>query len=189
MRQEFERNHRNGRLNKLWSTLRGRPFHLVDIHEVQSRTQQSTKSYIGLQSVSIERIRGSEGRSKDFDTRWRPLNIANKQRWMSIACARIQGTHMPAVDLIKAGEIYFVRDGHHRISVAKAQGQLEIEANVTAWHSAQIAKSPETVTYNPLNSVMTLPALAWINQLADGIMHRLSALVRDIQPQTVGPTR
>jgi hypothetical protein len=41
---------------------------------------------------------------------------------------------LPPVVLVQVGDVYFVRDGHHRISVARALGQLDIEAEVTVWH-------------------------------------------------------
>ncbi|MFN2186580.1 MAG: hypothetical protein ACK2UU_21575, partial [Anaerolineae bacterium] len=54
-------------------------------------------------------------------------------RWLSIARARQQGKDLPPVVLIRVGDVYFVRDGHHRISVAQALGQLDVEARVTVW--------------------------------------------------------
>ena len=51
----------------------------------------------------------------------------------SQATARQQGKYLPAVVLVQVGDIYFVQDGHHRISVARALGQSEIEARVTIW--------------------------------------------------------
>lgn len=134
VRQEFEHSHRHSTLNKIWSKIIGRRFSLLDLREVQRTVHARTKSYAGLQWVSVGQIVGSEGRSRDFDRAWRPLKMVSRQRWMNIAVARTQGVNMPAVDLIQIGDMYFVRDGHHRISVAKAQGQLEIEANVFVWH-------------------------------------------------------
>jgi hypothetical protein len=55
-------------------------------------------------------------------------------RWLRVAAARDQGKVLPPVVLVQVGDVYFVRDGHHRISVARALGQLDIEAEVTVWH-------------------------------------------------------
>jgi hypothetical protein len=55
-------------------------------------------------------------------------------RWLSVAAARDQDEVLPPVVLVRVGDVYFVRDGHHRISVALALGQLDIEAEVTIWH-------------------------------------------------------
>jgi len=83
--------------------------------------------------VSVRDIRGSEGRCGDFDADFHPLQGRTRNRWVGIAAAREMGTPMPPVKLIRIGDLYFVRDGHHRISVARAMGQEAIEAEVTAW--------------------------------------------------------
>jgi len=132
VRQEFEHSHRQGVINKVWSKIIGRRFRLLDLREVQRTVHTKTKSHAGLQWVSVEQIVGSEGRSSDFDRAWRPLKTVSRQRWVNIATAQVQGVNMPAVELIQVDDAYFVRDGHHRVSVAKAQGQLEVEANVLA---------------------------------------------------------
>ena len=61
---------------------------------------------------------------------FRPLVNHTRDRWVSIAIARHQGINLPPVELIQVGEEYFVRDGHHRVSVAKTFGQATIEAQV-----------------------------------------------------------
>jgi hypothetical protein len=81
--------------------------------------------------VPISRIQGSQGRSRYFDRDFRPLHDQARQRWQSIARARRQGKQLPPVSLVQVGDIYFVSDGHHRISVARAMGQSDIEARVT----------------------------------------------------------
>jgi hypothetical protein len=87
----------------------------------------------GNQQVPITQIQGSEGRSGDFDREFRPLQDRTRERWLSVAAARQQGKALPPVELIQVGPIYFVRDGHHRISVARALGQQAIEARVLVW--------------------------------------------------------
>jgi hypothetical protein len=94
----------------------------------------------GLQAVPVERIVGSEGRSEDFDGEFRPLNNHTQKRWYSIARARLNGVTLPAVALIRIGDAYYVRDGNHRVSVARALGDAAIDAEVTAYHLA-----PQTV--------------------------------------------
>jgi hypothetical protein len=81
--------------------------------------------------VPMDQIQGSEGREHDFDLDFNPLQSHNMDRWVNVAVARQLGISLPPVELVQVGQIYFVRDGHHRISVAKALGQREIEAEVT----------------------------------------------------------
>jgi hypothetical protein len=87
-----------------------------------------------MQAVPICQIRGSQGRCHDFDRNFYPLQDHLKSRWLRVAMAWQLGLALPPVELIQVGDVYFVRDGHHRISVAKALGQLEINAEVRVWH-------------------------------------------------------
>jgi hypothetical protein len=81
----------------------------------------------------MNQIRGSEGRSRYFDRDFNPLYDRARGRWLNIARARQQGKDLPLVVLVQVGDIYFVKDGHHRISVARALGQKAIDARVTVW--------------------------------------------------------
>ena len=83
--------------------------------------------------MAIDQIHGSENRSEDFDFSFHPLQGRSMQRWVSVALARQNGKVLPPVELIKVGEEYYVRDGHHRVSVAHAFGESFIEAEVTEW--------------------------------------------------------
>ena len=81
--------------------------------------------------MPVRQIRGSEGRCADFDADFRPLQTHSKGRWVNVAVARERGMGLPPVELIQVGDVYFVRDGHHRISVAKALGEEAVDAEVT----------------------------------------------------------
>lgn len=87
----------------------------------------------GLRYVPLPQIRGSEspGRCADFDAAFRPLRDHLKERWVRVARAWHRGVVLPPVTLIQFDGNYFVRDGHHRISVARAVGQESILAHVT----------------------------------------------------------
>jgi hypothetical protein len=113
--------------------LAGRPKHrLLSLDEYSRRLNAANLSYEGLRTVKIEMIRGSEGRLGDFDIGFCPLKAHDRERWLRIASILLSGRELPPVDLIRIGNVYFVRDGHHRISAAKALGRLDIEAYVTA---------------------------------------------------------
>lgn len=130
----FERLHRQGLYRRLWSGVTGRRYTLLNLHDVHKHATIDTRSYAGVRLVAIDQIRGSEGRCSDFDADFRPLKCHNQRRWVGIALARQQDVALPLVELIQIGDIYYVRDGHHRISVARMLGQREIEAEVTVWH-------------------------------------------------------
>ncbi len=136
-RQDFEQLYRSGLVSNAWSTVTGRRNGLLQLEETKRGKQAGARNDAGIQTVEIDSIAGSESRAQDFDIKWRPLNRSNQERWTNIAVARMNDVPLPAIDLIKVGQAYFVRDGHHRISVAKHNGQLEMEANVTEWHMAE----------------------------------------------------
>jgi hypothetical protein len=108
---------------------------LLDLETIRQKVNVSNRHYAGIRTVSIEKIQGSEGRSREFDRHFHPLQSHTKERWLNLAVAQQQGRVLPAVELIRIGEIYFVRDGHHRISVAQTMGQEQIEATVTVWET------------------------------------------------------
>jgi hypothetical protein len=124
----FNRSIQKSKLVKIWYTLTRQAhklYNLADIHQ-----QLAESRYAGLQPVPIDLIRGSESRVDDFDIHFNPLREKMRDRWLSIAMAYSQGVALPPVSLIQVGGIYFVRDGHHRISVALARGQEVIDAEV-----------------------------------------------------------
>jgi hypothetical protein len=135
--EQFRRLQSQATWRKVWSALTGRDHSLLSLHVVEQQSQVQRRNYVGIQSVPLAKIAGSEGRCDDFDADFRPLKSHNQERWVSVALARQQDVALPAVELVQVQDRYFVRDGHHRISVAKLDGQLEIEAEVTVWHSVE----------------------------------------------------
>jgi hypothetical protein len=86
---------------------------------------------LGLQVVPLNTIVGTIDRQRDFDRRFRPTSRRVRSRWEAIAAAMRRGESMPPVDLLRVGDVHFVRDGHHRVSVASALGLGDIDAYVT----------------------------------------------------------
>jgi hypothetical protein len=117
-----------GRVGQLWARLTGQPSHLVPL---DSKRTQHSGHYAGLQIVPIGEICGSEGRSADFDRQFNPLVNHTRDRWLDIFDAQRAGQELPPVELIRLGDKYFVRDGHHRISVARTLGRNYVDAVVT----------------------------------------------------------
>lgn len=132
-------------VSQLWSMLAGRSQSLLDLATVRANSTIQGQRYEGIKRVPICQIRGSaeRGRSQDFDANFRPLKTHSKARWLGVATARQMGRKLSPVSLIQVGDIYFIEDGHHRISVARARGEQEIEAKVKVW---QIAPPPAEQT-------------------------------------------
>jgi hypothetical protein len=99
-----------------------------EVIEALGRTGQVDR---GLQVVQLDAIVGTVDRAADFDRGFRPTSQRLRSRWERIAAAQRRGEAMPPVSLFLVGELYFVRDGHHRVSVAKSQGRDDIDAYVT----------------------------------------------------------
>ncbi len=118
-----------GKLSRLLAWMIGRRNELESLDGARLKNH-GAQHEAGLQSVPIGQIRGTEGRSRDFDRAFRPLNDNTQQRWLSIYNAQADGVALPAVELICVGQDYYVRDGHHRISVARMLGQRFVDARV-----------------------------------------------------------
>jgi hypothetical protein len=111
-----------------------------------------SETRLGLQIVSLDLIVGTVDRARDFDRRFRPTSGRVRRRWEQIAAAVRRGEPMPPIDLLRIGEIYFVRDGHHRVSVAHAMGWRDIDAYVTEVATRVGADKTITLADLPLKS-------------------------------------
>jgi hypothetical protein len=85
---------------------------------------------IGRRCIPVEQIVGSVDRVRDFDPQFRPRSGRSRERWERIAEAARRGQSLPPIDVYQIGEMYFVRDGHHRVSVYRALELPDIEADV-----------------------------------------------------------
>lgn len=118
-----------GRMRRFWAKLTGRTTGLRTLRERRPENGR----YQGLMAVPIAEIVGSEGRAIDFDADFAPLGEHTRDRWVRVAIGRCFGASLPPVQLIRTADGYYVSDGHHRISVARALGEDFIEAEVVSW--------------------------------------------------------
>jgi hypothetical protein len=115
---------------RLLSLISGEPRDLLEFDEVREKLHLGGPIYKGLQTVPLDKVIGSVDRYHDFDREFLPTQSHTADRWYRINRAWYQEIHLPPVLLYKVGEVYFVVDGNHRVSVARAQGQLYIDAEV-----------------------------------------------------------
>jgi hypothetical protein len=108
---------------------------LLDFTDVKSLVKPKGEVYRGMQVVPIDLIVGSEGRYADFNRFFQPRSDFLKARWKSIDEAAIKNIILPPIQLYEIGGVYFVRDGNHRVSVARMQGVEAIDAEVTSLSS------------------------------------------------------
>jgi len=138
-RSSYEKERRNAGLlfdiaygralrRQIWAKLAGRSNELKSLSHYTIGKQ--TRRCAGVLSVPLDQIVGSESRTKDFDSDFNPLQQHNRERWAGLLAALRSGISLPPVELIQVEDEFFVRDGHHRISIAKVTGQLEIEARI-----------------------------------------------------------
>jgi hypothetical protein len=114
--------------------LRGEPDDVrlvLPYEEVVAALGYVSEHFAGKAVVALDAIVGTVDRGRDFDRSFRPTTGRVRSRWEHIATAMRRGEAMPPVDLVRIGQIYFVRDGHHRVSVARALGYNDIDALVT----------------------------------------------------------
>ena len=126
----FESALRRGKVRALRQRLLGRTGGLRHLPQVDATTARRPAREARVVNVPLSQIVGSEGRVGDFDSVFNPLNDHTRDRWINIAAAIRAGAALPPVELIQAADGYYVRDGHHRISVAKATGQTSIESRI-----------------------------------------------------------
>jgi hypothetical protein len=128
--QDFKRAIRQAFWRDLLSWLTGKSNNLLAFDQIYQGWPQKEQSYLGLQFVPLNKIVGSIDRHRDFDRTFLPRYPHMQNRWISIHKTYYEQGALPPVKLVKLGEIYFVRDGHHRVSVARAWGQDFIDADV-----------------------------------------------------------
>lgn len=131
--QHFNHAYHHGWWHAAWSALRGRPADLLDLAAIVRERKIRGEHFAGRQTVPISQIGGSEGRHNEFDAAFNPRQKHTADRWCRVARAWLEGVELGPIELVRVGDLYFVRDGHHRVSVAKAFGQHEIDAVVIEW--------------------------------------------------------
>ena len=131
---DFARARRRQVLSRLAKRLRREPdvLHMVlPVEEVKDALGFRGERRLGLQVVPLDSIVGSVDRTREFDRRFRPTSRRVRDRWQRVAEAQRRGQAMPPISLYRIGDMHFVEDGHHRVSVARAQGRRDIDAYVT----------------------------------------------------------
>jgi hypothetical protein len=104
---------------------------ILPFEEVIDALGVTGREDLGLHVVPLDSIVGTVDRAADFDRGFRPTSPRLRSRWERIAAAQRRGEALPPISLYRVGDLHFVRDGHHRVSVAKSLGRQDIDAYVT----------------------------------------------------------
>ena len=130
VRADFQRARFKAFMNRVWASISGQPTTLLSYDEIKEKLHIGGPIYRGVQTVRVDQIAGSLNRYHEFDRVFLPATDQLAARWQSVNRAFYQEISLPPVVLYKVGQVYLVVDGHHRVSVAREQGQLFIEADV-----------------------------------------------------------
>jgi hypothetical protein len=116
----------------LVARLTGRPADLLPFNPLMRALQSyGRQRLLEPRSIPLDRIVGSTGRHRDFTRHFRPRSAVDRDRWVRIDVAMAGLEGVPPIEVFQVGSVYFVSDGNHRVSVARASGFKEIEAYVT----------------------------------------------------------
>jgi len=105
--------------------------HILPFEEVVQALGRTGERRLGERTIPLDSIVGTVDRSREFDRAFRPTSPRVRERWQRINLAQRKGQAMPPIDVYRIGDMHFVKDGHHRVSVARALGHSDINAYVT----------------------------------------------------------
>jgi hypothetical protein len=129
-RADFQRARFKAFMHRVWGALSGQPSTLLSYDGIKEKLRIGGPIYRGVKTVRVDQIAGSLNRYHEFDRVFLPASDKLAERWQRVSSAFYQEISLPPVVLYKVGQVYFVVDGHHRVSVAREQGQIYIEAEV-----------------------------------------------------------
>ena len=130
VRADFSRARFKSFINQVFSVLSGQRNNLLSYDDVKEKLRIGGPIYRGMKTVRVDQIAGSLNRYHEFDRAFLPKEDQLASRWQKVDRAFYEDIHLPPVVLYKVGDVYFVVDGHHRVSVAREQGQEYIEAEI-----------------------------------------------------------
>jgi hypothetical protein len=131
---DFLRARRRQVLSRLAQRLRRSPDDvslILPFDEVVAALGWLGERQLGLRTIRLDEIVGTVDSRRDFDRRFRPTSSRVRERWERLALAQRRGASIPPIDVYRVGDLYFVKDGHHRVSIALATGMKVIDAYVT----------------------------------------------------------
>ena len=147
--EDFSKARNKAFFNEIQHFLSPEEAKLISLNDIKQIIKPSNETYVGMKVIPIDKIVGSEGRYNDFDNKFFPKKSLLKNRWAHVDEAAIQSIILPPIKVYELAGLYFVRDGNHRVSVAKSRGTEFIDAEVVSLQSEIKLKKP-----NNLNDVV-----------------------------------
>jgi hypothetical protein len=142
--KEFAGARKKALVRRIGALLRRHPSsnRLLSFDEAAQKLTPWRQAHLGRRTVRVESIVGSEGRYADFDDEFLPLQGSSEVKWRSVYAGLRGGEGLPPVSLLKVGDAYFVRDGNHRVSVARWLGVVALDAEVVELRAADPVEAP-----------------------------------------------
>jgi nucleotide-binding universal stress UspA family protein len=140
---DFREARRRAAMEQILARLRGGSADLLSYEEVREKLKAQVSQAVELKEIPLAAIVGSVGRYTDFTRSFLPKHDSDRERWARVEMAVTDLSGTPPIEVYQIGDVYFVRDGHHRVSVARKFGATQIQAYVTEIHS-RVPLSPDT---------------------------------------------
>lgn len=170
VKEDFNRARMRETVQRLFSLLTSEKDRLLSLSEVRALLRPSSEVYQGMHTVPIAKIVGSEGRYQDFNRSFLPRHAHLRGRWESVDKAHHRQIILPAVTLYEIGGVYFVRDGNHRVSVARLQGVEFVDAEVISLGS-RIRLSPGMSAEDLRRAVIDLEEKVFLEETGFGRLY------------------
>jgi len=128
---DFQSARQRAAIQEILARLTGKSTQLLSYEEVAEKLKLHVRTERGVQHIPLDAIVGSVGRYTDFTRTFLPRRADDQERWSRVKAAFMEGgAGLPPIEVYKVGEVYFVVDGNHRVSIARQEGLTSIEARV-----------------------------------------------------------
>ena len=135
--QDFQTARQKAGIQEILSRIAGKSNQLLSYEEVAEKLRLKIRSEAGIKPIPLAAIVGSVGRTTDFTRTFLPLRNDDRQRWARVKTIFDSGEgKLAPIEVYKVGEVYFVVDGNHRVSIARQEGMVYIEAHVIEVHTS-----------------------------------------------------
>lgn len=129
--RDFHEARRRAALEAIMARLTGKSIDLFSYEEVRHKLKGRGSAERGLRDISLDAIVGSVGRYTDFTRSFLPRRDSDQHRWARVKAQVTDMGGLPPIEVYQIGDAYFVRDGNHRVSVARELDAPSIQAYVT----------------------------------------------------------
>jgi hypothetical protein len=128
--QDFQSARQRAAVQEILARVTGRSTRLLSYEDVAQKLKLRARTERGIQNIPLDAIVGSVGRYSDFTRTFLPRRSDDRDRWAGVKAAMEKSEGLPPIEVYKVGEVYFVVDGNHRVSIARQQDASTIEARV-----------------------------------------------------------